>query len=169
VPSVVDASAGALFLQDVGLLDDSGGYENRAGAGQLFLEDVAGGPWNFSNQRVWARQLDPEDPVGPKISNAGGDLWILGLKTERPTTVLRTTDGGSSEVFGGFVYPVESVAAGTPAFVSIDSRVSLNYLAQMSPNAIQVSETRDGVTRTQLGITGPGDIGGDTLMPLYVG
>ncbi len=104
VTNIVDASAGTLFLQDVQLLNAGGGYQNEPGAGPLFLEDVQGGPWTFANpQNVWARQLNPENPSGPKISNNGGTLWILGLKTEQPTAVLSTTSGGSSELLGGFI------------------------------------------------------------------
>jgi len=138
----------------VQLLNAGGGYRNEPGAGRLFLEDVQGGPWSFdSPQHVWARQLNPENADRPKISNRGGTLWILGLKTERPTTVLRTTNGGSTELLGGFVYPVQAVSANTPAFVTIDSRVSLIYRTQMnrtSRYAIQLEETRKGHTRTLL-------------------
>jgi len=159
VPDIVDGSAGTVFLQDDML---SGSYQNEVGAGPLFLDDVAGGPWSFTNQHVWARQLDPENSVGTKISNNAGTLWIFGLKTERPTTVLSATNGGSTELLGGFVYPVESVPPNTPVFEAIDSHVSLNYLAQMPPSDIQISETENGVTRTQLGTQ-------SGVMPLYVG
>jgi hypothetical protein len=147
VVNIADDSAGALFLQDVQMLQTSGGYQNEAGSGPLFLEDIEGGPWSFANpQQVWARQLDPETS-GLQIANDGGTLWILGLKTEQPTTAIRTSGGGSTELLGGELYPVEAVPAGTPAFAANESTVSLIYaVSAYNQYPIALEETRGGVT-----------------------
>ncbi len=56
------------------------------------------------------------------LSNRAGDLWILGYKTERGGTLLRTTDGGRSEVMGGFSYT--TTAGGlAPMFVTENASV----------------------------------------------
>jgi hypothetical protein len=100
---------------------------DSATPGPLFLEDVAGGPWSFSgNQQIWARQFDVEENYNPvKISNQGARLWILGLKTEQPTTVIATSEGGSTELLGGLLYPL----AGTtlPAFTVNGGKSSMTY------------------------------------------
>lgn len=75
------------------------------GAGKLFLEDMVFGDLDVAKgTRVWARQLNLEGWEEPKSLNAGGDLWILGLKTETDTTPHQLTTGGRSEVIGGFLY-----------------------------------------------------------------
>jgi len=49
----------------------------------VFLEDVSFGPYYFSRQNVWAHQLNPENQA-EHVLNDGGQLWVLGLKTENP-------------------------------------------------------------------------------------
>ena len=57
--------------------------------------------------------VNPEGNV-PKITNVGGRLWILGIKTENiidfpdsdgTTTIIKTTGGGQTELLGGLIYP----------------------------------------------------------------
>lgn len=173
IKSITDASSGTVFLQDVQLPGAGGGYTSAPGAGPLFLDDVEGPSFAFADgQHVWARQLNPEGD-GTKISNNGGTLWVLGLKTELPSTVLRTSSGGSSELLGGLVYPVDRVPAGTPAFVTVDSSVSLIYAVSAYNSAsqytTQVEETRGDVTRTLDADALPRRGAAGSLTPLYVG
>jgi hypothetical protein len=135
----------------------SGGtYRALEGAGDLFLDDVVMEPLVFGRQRVWARQLNQETDtqaagLSAKVSNRGGDLWVLGVKTERPGTVIETTDGGRTEVLGGFVYATagEKVA---PMFSIIDASASFAGVAQRSyagtPFVTWYSEQRGTETRT---------------------
>ncbi len=82
------------------------------GAGDLFLEDVVGAYLELQpGTRAWARQLNVENWHQPKTLNRGGDLWVLGVKTETDTSVHRVEAGGRSEFVGGFVY---SNKAGDP-------------------------------------------------------
>jgi hypothetical protein len=117
--------------------------------GDLFVEDVVGGDLRFRRQRVWARQLNVENQ-GTHVTNDGGDLWVLGYKTERGGTLLHTRGGGRSEVLGGFSY---TTTAGklAPMFVTDDSSVWA-FFAEVcytgDPFAVRVRETRDGQTRT---------------------
>ena len=173
IVGISDASSGTVFLQDVQLPGAGGGYRSAPGAGPLFLDDVEGPSFAFADgQHVWARQLNPEGD-GTKISNNGGTLWVLGLKTELPSTVLRTSSSGFSELLGGLVYPVDRVPAGTPAFVTVNSSVSLIYAVSAynsaSQYSTQVEETRGDVTRTLDADALPRRGSAGSLTPLYVG
>ena len=72
------------------------------------MEDASFGPYYFTQQTVWARQLNPENRAEHAI-NDGGQLWVLGLKTENPgsrgvnpSTILESRNGAKSEVLGGY-------------------------------------------------------------------
>ncbi|MEX0652624.1 MAG: glycoside hydrolase family 55 protein [Phycisphaeraceae bacterium] len=152
-----------------GITMGEGDFITRPGAGKLFLEDVCGGPWQFENQQVWARQLNPESPT-TKITNAGGDLWILGLKTERNGTLVHTTDGGRSEVLGCFAY-ANTGDEKVPMFITEDGALSVTMgemVIRNQPFRTLVVETRGDETRTLMMDDTPGRGGGSTI-PLYVG
>lgn len=126
-------------------------YYSSPGAGKLYLEDVdIEGFTVQKGQQVWARQLDDEFN-GTKITNAGGQLWVLGLKTERPGTVINTTSGGQTELLGGLIYPAQAVPSSATGFQSTDAQVSYMY-SELSyctgcGYAVQVQETRSGATK----------------------
>lgn len=121
----------------------------HAGTGRLFLEDVATADLRVrSGQRIWARQLNVENE-GTHLTNAGGDVWVLGYKTERGGTLVRTTGGGRSEVFGTLSY---TTTAGklAPMFVTEDA-AAFAFVGEVcytgDPFAVLVRETRGGTTR----------------------
>ena len=89
--------------------------------GELFFEDFVTHNLALTNQRAWARQLNVENE-GTHVINDGGDLWVLGYKTERGGTLLETRSGGRSEILGGFSY---TTTAGklAPMFVTDNSSV----------------------------------------------
>ncbi len=96
----------AVFLRSVSdrrvvIRDCAGVSVDWKGKGTLFLENVSSDhSWTFEKgQNVWARQWF-ERFIGDKIVNRGGTLWILGLSTDRPGTLLNTSDGGRSEILG---------------------------------------------------------------------
>jgi hypothetical protein len=166
---IIHASSRDLVLSSLIM---SGRYSNT-GTGDLFIEDVVGGPFYFKDQNVWARQLNPEtdtqetdDPA--KIVNDGGTLWILGLKTERPGTIIQTTNGGQTEVIGGFIYSTGGEKV-DPAFINDESSLSLIGVIERNfnrnPFVTWVEETRNGETHTlpreQVFVT--------SYVPLYVG
>jgi Pectate lyase superfamily protein len=148
-------------------------YVSSPGAGNLFLEDVelgspTGGPVVFqAGQQVWARQFNVENS-GPKISNHGGSLWVLGIKTEQAGTVIDTRTGGQTEVLGGLLYPATAVPPTDAAFRSTNAQVSYMYTeAVHCPGcgySIQVIETR-GANTVQL----RSDPSAFYRLPLYVG
>ncbi|GEM_PF-1187570 len=130
-------------------------YENTApGTGDLFVEDVSGGPWTLTNQDVWMRQINPETTSSPRILNDGGNLWILGYKTEDEGIIVETTNGGQTELIGAFL--LNGDFGNIPAFVNNESSLSLVSTSYRSFSGdsvtIGVEETRDGVTRTLDGL-----------------
>ncbi|MBW4619821.1 MAG: glycoside hydrolase family 55 protein [Cyanosarcina radialis HA8281-LM2] len=179
---IQQATARTLVIQDSSL-GGAFAYRNIRGWGKLFLEDVVGKRFRFNGPlQVWARQLNTE-VHDLKIRNYGSQLWILGLKTENfansassalPPTVIRTSNGGSTELLGGLIYPAEDVPASVPAFINEDSKVSLIYAVSAygslnRNHQIHVQETRRGVTRNLYKNQFLGrDVYGSS-MPLYVG
>lgn len=101
------------------------------------------------------------------VSNAGAQLWVLGIKSEGPFTIITSTNGGATELLGGLLYPVVPVPNDTPAFVSYGGGMSLvfavsahvddirNYRLQVLDS--QGSLTEDEVVSRHLG----------SLVPLY--
>jgi hypothetical protein len=142
-------------------------YTNNANAGDLYIEDAGFAPLTVQpGQNVWARQYNNE-LRGTKITNNGGKLWILGLKTEAAGTVIETINGGSTELLGTLIYPATQVPATDVAFKIVDSRASFIYsissYIQNGNYEIQVEEARAGVTKQLL----RRDVG--SRMGLYVG
>ena len=169
-------SARPLVLRDllVGSQPTTFAYQNTSrGTGSLFVENVAGQPWQiFHPQDVFARQINPEGNR-TKITNKGGKLWVFGLKTEGAGTNIETTSGGSTEVLGGLIYPVWKTAPDAPSFTVNDSRASFIYAvsshkpASANTNfAVQVRETQHGVSKSLLINSLPAR-GLGTMMPLY--
>lgn len=91
------------------------------GTGRIFLENV-GGDFAFERNSVWARQLNAE-AEGLKITNTGGNLWVLGFKTERAGTLVKTLAGGSTEILGGLCYT--TTTGKDPMFEATDSALGV--------------------------------------------
>lgn len=152
------------------------GYRNTAGAGAFFLENSTMTRVQLLHpQSVWGRQLNPEGQ-GVQIHNRGGDLWVLGIKTEKAQTTLETIAGGRTEVLGGFLYPSTAVGADVPAFVSENAEVFLIYcttafVSELNDHTVHVRETRNGETRellrSQLVRRSPGALG--SMVPFFSG
>jgi hypothetical protein len=129
------------------LKDGSFSYLSYPGAGNLFLEDVGTGQIAFhAGQSVWARQLDDEY-TGTKITNAG-NLWVLGLKTEKSGVVINTTNGGQTELLGNLIYPSQLMPTDATAFVSTGARTSYIYAESVycagCGYSVQVMQTTNG-------------------------
>jgi len=120
----------------------------RSEGGEVFLEDVVGDNFRFRKQRVWARQLNIENE-GTHLTNDGGDVWVLGYKTERGGTLVHTLGGGRTEILGGFSY---TTTAGklAPMFVNTDSSIWAFFSEVCyngDPFLVRVSETRGTETK----------------------
>ena len=145
------------------------GYCNTpTGTGDVFLEDLLVRPVlvNYP-QRLWARQLDDEGAGPPLVENHGGVVWIMGMKTEKHATAIKTV-GGYTELLGGLFYPLNDVPAAIPLFINEGGSVSYSYAVSANPYAVQVRETRDGVTR-ELSRASVPSRGNGSNVPLYVG
>jgi hypothetical protein len=144
-------------------------YTGSAQAGKLFLEDVVFMSTLGINpeQQVWARQFNCEIPT-TRILNNGGDLWLLGIKTEQTGTVIKTTNCGNTELLGGLIYPVTAFSSAEAAFIAENANHSLTFggsaynTSFMYP--IMVRESQSGVTKDL-------KYGGQIryTMPLYTG
>ncbi len=122
-----------------------------SGPGKTFIEDACSNiTVTNPKHRVWVRQLNSEGGDGPNNHNKGGDLWVLGLKTERDQTSIRTTDAGRTEVLGGWIYVTSREAPSVPLFEVIDSQASFaaihqwNYRGNTYP--VMVDADRNGRT-----------------------
>ncbi|MBL9171920.1 MAG: hypothetical protein JNL10_00165 [Verrucomicrobiales bacterium] len=118
---------------------------------EWFLEDVVTHGLHVKRQTLWARQLNIENE-GTHFTNDGGTAWILGYKTERGGTLVRTLRGGRTEILGGFSY---TTTAGqlAPMLVNEDSDV-FAFLAEIcysgDPFHVRVQESRNGEVRKRL-------------------
>ncbi len=103
----------------------SGVSVEGVGSGDLFLEDIAGSLTALApGQSAWCRQLNI--PRGAKrCRNAGGKLWCLGLKSRGISTVVETSGGGTTEIFGVILRPDGEWKTGDAAFVSTDAELRL--------------------------------------------
>jgi Pectate lyase superfamily protein len=168
-PTLENASGRTLVIKDG--VNVSG---NMTGTGDVFIENVTSNPfssWTFSKQNVWARQLNPENE-GTKIANNVGNLWILGLKTERGGTLIATRLSGKTELLGGLSYTTTN-PNDRSMFISENASVSIT-LTEVSfagtPFRNIVQETRGAETKTlAAGQALPNWIGGGTAIPLYLG
>ncbi len=165
---IIHGASRTLVLSSMGLgtSGNKARYSN-VGNGKLFIEDVVGGPWEFKGQKVWARQINPENS-GTHISNNAGNLWILGLKTEREGILVETKTGAKTEILGGFVYSTSKPKT-TPMFVNENSDISLtigecNFNGNFYLNL--VDEIRNGVKTSLNRGTTPMRCNGSTI-PLY--
>lgn len=162
---LVNESARVLVVRDGSI----GGLQT--GAGALYLEDVVtAGALSLTGQDVWARQLNPE-PQGLHLSNDGGRLWVLGLKTERGGVLVDSRPGSATEILGGFVYTTTS-PEGAPMFRVEDAEVSIsiretNFGGYYGDWAELVEERQAGETRTLFNTDAPQPAFGSAL-PLYV-
>ena len=142
-------------------------YRNTARAtGRLFVEDVFLPGWEFTGQRVWARQLNPEnwdsDGSEAQVINRGGRLWVLGFKTEGAAPFLATTAGGVTELLGAYNYvsaaKTDPLPRAAVPYVIEDATAALAFTTEnFRPEdyAVYIRETRDGKV---VGQAGGGDL-----------
>jgi hypothetical protein len=123
----------------------AGFYKAGPSAGELFVQDVAGGGYTYRpGQNIWGRQMDSGGDL-----NDGANLRILGIRTEGGGTTLTTVNGGRSEILGAQL-SINSGGSSSPAFVNDASEVSLSFMATNPGNntfyPILVRERRAGDT-----------------------
>jgi hypothetical protein len=123
-------------------------YRSKGGGGEVFIEDVVGHNFRFSNETLWARQFNVEGG-GVHVSNEGGRQWILGYKTEGGGTLHQTTRGGITELLGGMAYS-SGQGLTTPMFIVENARARFSFCdIDFGGGHFHtiLKETRDGQTR----------------------
>jgi hypothetical protein len=102
--------------------------DRKPTGGRIFLEDVCCGRIKIAGrQPAYARQLDTEGG-GVRIINEGSPLSILGLKTEGVCTIVESSGGAHTDIFGGLVYVVRDGAGlATPAFRDTASWLAASF------------------------------------------
>ena len=133
-----DVSPAALVLEST----CPGHYDNAAGCGKLFMENVEGADFMFSQaQFVWAREWNSEQHG---IFGHGTNLWCLGLSAGGESGVLFTEAGARTEIFGALIRPVSSMSENRPLFGNTNSRLSVIYstMATDPPHELQILDTQ---------------------------
>ncbi len=98
--------------------------------GRVFIEDVCCGALKIAGPMpVIARQLDTEGG-GTRIVNDGGNLTILGLKTEGDCTVVDNRDGARTTILGGLLYIVGAADPAIPAFRAAGPGLSAAFVEE---------------------------------------
>lgn len=98
--------------------------------GRVFIEDVCCGALHIAGPMpVIARQLDTEgDDI--RIANDGGNLAVLGLKTEGDGVVVDNRDGAHTTILGGLLYVVHDANPAVPAFRADGSGLSATFVEE---------------------------------------
>jgi Pectate lyase superfamily protein/Secretion system C-terminal sorting domain len=134
----------------------------EATGGDLFIEDQGNDIPLTAPQNVWLKQWNPENnpyypekPLRIYMTNNGGKVWILGLKTEAISISTLTTNGGKTEVLGGFFRDFVSVN-NTPFFRTEESSVSASFVTYDyqgcgNTRTLMFEETRNGEKRQYIG------------------
>lgn len=144
------------------------------GPGTLFLDDTVGeelyvGP----GATVFARQLNIEGNE-MKMINDGGQLWVMGLKTECRSPIARTAKGGKTEIVGAHLYKCKESGVDQISYVIEDG--GQQSLAGMGEyvwdpkfaTETVVQETRQGETRSLVKRQAPPH-GNSVVLPLFAG
>jgi hypothetical protein len=85
----------------------------------VFMTNCVGHAYQEAGSTVWARQWNTEggpEKVRANTRNDGGQLWILGMKTEAVSIKVETLRGGRTEVLGVHNYNCTGVKDDTPFF-----------------------------------------------------
>lgn len=135
-------------------------YQNtpQSFGGKVFIEDCFLPGWRFEKQKVWARQFNPENYDGdgslPQVENIGGDLWILGFKTEGAAPFIVTRDGARTELLGAYNYISATAAPKVPAdavpYIVKDASAHLTFTTDNfrdNDYAVYVRSTHGDVVR----------------------
>ncbi|NBC84467.1 MAG: DUF1349 domain-containing protein, partial [Bacteroidetes bacterium] len=106
---------------------------SMAEGGKLFIEDCFVNIFLDNPQNTWVRHLNQENNPYESADlsriyniNRGGNLWVLGHKTESIATHVLTTEAGKTEILGGFYrdhFPNDTI----PYFKTNESSISATY------------------------------------------
>lgn len=111
IQQAIDSGAGTVYLTTKKELParERGGRPGWEGAYEISdtihirgavrrIIGLVGNRWQIGpGAKLWARQLNLEGD-GMKLVNDGGQVWILGLKTEAAAPSVETLNGGRTEI-----------------------------------------------------------------------
>ncbi len=151
-PMFENKAGKTIVVQSTGI---QGAVKNVSPAGEWFIDDVSpsrNGTLKIGpGEKVWARQYNPESYKTDMIEVTGGQLWLLGLKTEGRATHLVAKAGAKVEIIGGLSYQSwDKQELDPPMFKITDSAVSITMGVWSSrfPFSTIVEETFGGETKT---------------------
>ena len=144
-------SGKAVVIRNLG---HGGMHKKPSTGGEWFIEDVPViglrlGP----GEKCWARQFNPESPEAPMVEVDGGQLWILGLKTEGRAAHIIARNRAKVELLGGVSYQSwDKQPIDPPMFTVINSDASFTFgfYHWSLPFTTIVEETVGTETRTLL-------------------
>ncbi|MHC5054475.1 MAG: glycoside hydrolase family 55 protein [Planctomycetota bacterium] len=130
-------------------------HKKPSTGGEWFIEDVSPGRTSTlfigPGEKCWARQFNPESPQADMIDVDGGELWVLGLKTEGRARHVVARNGARVELLGGVSYQSwKNQPTDPPMFTVVDSAASftIGFYHWNQPFTAIVEETLGGETRT---------------------
>ncbi len=144
------------------------------GGGDIYMEDVTIGTIQLNYQKLWGRQVTMMgDTKGPKITNNGGDIWILGLTAKKGNTVIQNFNKANAELIGVEIVASDK-AKDRAMFINDNSGLSVMGLRETLTRGNEfhkiVEESRQASsTKTLLGTDLLKTPNGGSLLPLYVG
>ncbi len=104
--------------------------DRKPSGGRVFIEDTCCGALTIAGPKpVIARQLDTEGG-DTRIVNDGGNLAVLGLKTEGDGVVLDDRNGGRGTILGGLLYIVGDADPAVPAFRDAGGGLSATFVEE---------------------------------------
>ena len=126
---------------DRGGLNNSTSPYKAMSSGKTHHIDIIGRLYDIGpGHQFWGRQLNAEFMNDYLFTNSGGNAWVLGFKMESSsasedanktgTPMLLNRNGGSTEIFSGFLYTLghkKEAAPRVPAFTNLSGRVALSY------------------------------------------
>ncbi len=117
-----------------------------------FIEDMAGGRKCLigRGEQCWARQYNPESPDLEMCEVDGGQMWILGMKTEGRSQHIIARNGAKVELLGGVSYQSwKNQPLDPPMFTVADSDASFTFgfYHWNLPFTTIVEETIGGTTK----------------------
>jgi hypothetical protein len=124
-----------------------GHYENAEHCGKLFMENVQGADFQFTQaQNVWARQWNGERHG---IFSHGAVIWCLGMSGGGESGVLSSEAGASTEIFGAYLRALPSMSENRPFFANTNARLSVVYGTDVTDpgHALQILDTANGDTK----------------------
>jgi Pectate lyase superfamily protein len=136
------------------------------GGGDIFITDCPTHVrLNKKGQNLWARALNPEGTSeSGLVQNHGGNLWVLGCKTEGKGKRYLTTAGGKTELYGCYEYTTEQVADDDKRamFEVIDGSLSVAATREVcfhgKPYSLKLVDTRGNETKRITKANGHGTI-----------